>query len=279
MLYSTDCPICLSDSVEVVRRQTGPDTYLSLVGLGDDVVREWLKCSNCGHVFNSAQLNKAELRTLYQRFRDQEWRNESPDEYFDRITSLPAGESENHQKVELLRSLLDLSRGGKLVDIGCGGGVLLHALRQQLPFNWNFWGVEPTLSYAALAARRSGAHVVCANYEKDVMEDAPFDAATCCQVLEHVPDPRGFLAAINKDLKPGGWLYVEVPDVSDFESLEPSHDRFMVQHVSYFSAPVLRRLLTEEGFDIIGGGVTQTVRGRNNLWFLAEAVLLSSSAR
>jgi SAM-dependent methyltransferase len=279
MLYSTDCPLCLAADVKVVRRQTGSDTYLSLIEAGDDVIREWLKCSNCGHVFNSAQLTKSEMATLYQRFRDQEWRNETPDEYFERITSLPADESENHQKIGLLRGMLDLSYGGKLLDIGCGGGVLLHALRQQLPSTWKFWGVEPTVSYASLAARRSGAHVVCANYEAGVLSDGPFDAATCCQVLEHVSDPRGFLAAIHEDLKPGGWLYVEVPDVLDFDSLEPSHDRFMVQHVSYFSAPVLRRLLMDEGFDIIGGGVTQTVRGRNNLWFLAEAVLLSSQAR
>lgn len=161
--------------------------------------------------------------------------------------------------------------GGHAVDIGCGGGVLIHAARETLGAEWIFYGVEPTEKFADLAARRTGARIRNSNYEAGLFKGTRFDLAFCCQVLEHVPDPRIFLSEASSDLKMGGLLYLEVPDISDFNHLPGNHDRFMVQHISYFSHEVLSRLLLDSGFSVISSGVMGTIRGRNNLWFIARS--------
>ena len=69
-------------------------------------------------------LDTAETKKLYLLFRDRTIRSENPDEYFDRISSLPAGESENYQRCIWLDN--EIPRTGKILDIGCGGGVFLH---------------------------------------------------------------------------------------------------------------------------------------------------------
>jgi 2-polyprenyl-3-methyl-5-hydroxy-6-metoxy-1,4-benzoquinol methylase len=107
-------------------------------------------------------------------------------------------------------------------------------------------------------------------YGSGLFDSAPFSAATCCQVLEHVPDPRSFLAQIRADLDREAWLYLEVPDESDFGTLEINHDRFMSQHISYFSKAVLSQLLEDQGFEVFRWGIARTVRQRNNLWFIAK---------
>jgi hypothetical protein len=89
-------------------------------------------------------------------------------------------------------------------------------------------------------------------------------------VLEHVPDPRSFLAQIRADLDREAWLYLEVPDESDFGTLEVNHDRFMSQHISYFCNDVLSQFLEDQGFEVFQCGIARTVLERNNLWFIAK---------
>jgi len=275
MILNPVCNLCGFAEFETLQSQRDADIYLRLVGLDDSsVIREWRKCVSCSHVYNSAQLDLYEITKLYDEFRNQEWRNETPDRYFDRITSLAVSESENCSKAKLLLDHLSddtLRRGGSLIDIGCGGGVLIHTLQKYFPENWRFSGVEPTASFAELAERRTNADIRAVMYKSGLFVDRQFQMATCCQVLEHLAEPRGFLAHAHQDLAKDGWLYLEVPDISDFLSLPSDHDRFMVQHVSYFSEPVLRKLLEASDFALRHVGITRTVRERNNLWCLAQA--------
>jgi hypothetical protein len=78
------------------------------------------------------------------------------------------------------------------------------------------------------------------------------------------------LSDVLRDLKSEGYFYLEVPDVADFSTLPEGHDRFMIQHISYFSESVLRRALEDVGFETLHHGITTTVRGRNNLWFVLQ---------
>lgn len=269
------CPLCGSSESEKLRSVTHRDDYLDLIGMSyDSLAREWLQCESCHHVHNSIRLSPQELVTLYERFRDQEWRKESPDEYFDRITALPSAQSENSQKISILKQAAgwrNLSQGGAVIDIGCGGGVLLHTAKKVLGTEWNFYGVEPTPSFAELGARRTGAKVINGNFKAGLFPGIKFELAMCCQVLEHLNNPVEFMGEIRKDFTDDGLPYLKVPDISDFQTLPQDHDRFMVQHISYFSHPILQSLLTRSSFKILDSGVMTTVRGRNNLWLLARA--------
>ncbi len=96
----------------------------------------------------------------------------------------------------------------KVLDYGCGGGRFFRQLRG-LPFQ--FYGVEydPHL-LSALADQ--GVHVEDTATITDERWDSEFDYITLAHVLEHVPDPVALLRRLFGWLKPGGALYVELPN-------------------------------------------------------------------
>ena len=96
------------------------------------------------------------------------------------------------------------------------------------------------------------------------------------KVLEHVPDPLPFLKEMYADLKKGGLLFIEVPDVSDMFSLPPAHDRFWIPHIYFFSADTLSALLRKVGFHIVSHRVIETARQRSYLQFVAEKTEIMS---
>ena len=265
-MHTVDCPLCGSKSKSVLTTQSFKDDYLDMINNSyQDVVRQIVKCDDCGFIYRSPSLDSNDLNILYEKFRDMSIRNESPDEYFDRITSLPESESENYQKILWIQKHLvdSLPDTGSILDVGCGGGVFLNSF-QKIFYNWNLFGVEPTTAFADLANRRASAKVLNCNYNSGLFS-SKFDLVTCNQVLEHVIDPISFLKELKNDLKSSGILYLEVPDVSDFDTLPPDHDRFHMQHLSIFSIKTLERACSVAGFSLIHSSIEKTVRGKNNV--------------
>lgn len=269
------CPLCDGrDFVEFAVVEDSDD-YLDLLSIPyKGWKREWLRCSVCGHISNSVRLDEVEIAKLYSQFRESAFRKELPDDYFNRITTLPVSRSENYQKLTYLISKVNFEYVARktMLDIGCGGGVLIHTAKQVMGNEWKFSGVEPTVSFAELAARRTGARVYAGDYRSGLFKEERFGLATCCAVLEHVPHPRRFLEMIREDLIGGGWLFLEVPDDSEFTYLPMSHDHFMCQHISFFSRQTLVKLLEAAGFDCIDAAVIVSLRAHRTLRCIARAI-------
>jgi SAM-dependent methyltransferase len=69
----------------------------------------------------------------------------------------------------------------------------------------------------------------------------PFDAAICCELLEHIPNPEAFLGKIRTILAPGGRLFVSA--AVRMES---------VDHLTFFATTEeVGRMLEDQGFDIL----------------------------
>lgn len=268
------CYLCGADQPVQIDRQTWPDTYLSLIDPAlNDQPRGWVVCGACGFVQRDPKLTPDELTVLYDRFRDHGLATESADQYFDRITTLPPAQSENHAKLEWLTPRLKAHFGpGELkniLDIGCGGGVFLHAFAQRFS-SAGLAGVEPTPSFAELAGRRLKANIVEGMFKRGTFKES-FDLICAIQVLEHVPDPVDFLASIRENLSPQGLAYIEVPDVTDFGHLPADHDRFMAQHLHIYSQASLTELCRRAGLRIVHIDSMLTVRSKNNLLALLSA--------
>jgi SAM-dependent methyltransferase len=262
------CYLCGADEPVEIDRQEWPDTYLTLLGgTLNDQSRRLVVCNACGFVQRDPKLTPEELDVLYQRFRDHGVTTETPDRYFDRITSLPPGKSENHDKLEWLAPRLARHFGpkgpGSALDIGCGGGVFFHAFAKRFP-DCRMVGVEPTPAFAELARRRLGIMVIDAMYGEGLIEER-FDAIFAIQVLEHVFDPVAFLGSVRRNLNPGGVAYIEVPDVHDFGYLPPDHDRFMSQHLHVFSRASLTEVCRRAGLKIVDLDAARTLRDKHNL--------------
>lgn len=265
-MRTVNCIVCGSEKKRTLAEQTFKDDYLEMVDPEyQRQPRRMVLCEGCGFVYHDPQLDERDQQVLYDKFRDVTYRNETPDAYFDRITSLPRDQSENAQKVDWIRAHMPerIAAGGCLLDVGCGGGVFIHTFLKNCP-GWTACGVEPTAAFAALARRRLGKPVVTGGYRPGLFKDQSFDLITVNQVLEHVVDPVAFLRDLRKDLADGGAIYLEVPEISDIGHLPPDHDRFRMQHLWFFSEASLTNVCRKAGYEMIAAERQITVRQRHN---------------
>ncbi len=102
------------------------------------------------------------------------------------------------QQVTLLST--HLAPGARILEIGCGRGILLAALRQH---GFEVCGIEPSAT-ASKAAQSRGLDVVC-DYFPSPQVRGPFDAVIMTHVLEHLSDPLAILSDV-RAIAPGGML-------------------------------------------------------------------------
>ena len=100
--------------------------------------------------------------------------------------------------------------GARVVDVGCGGGILAEAMAARGADVIGIDLSEKPLAVAALHSLESG---VAVRYEEIAAEDLAarepgrFDVVTCMEMLEHVPDPAAVVRACATLVKPGGRVF------------------------------------------------------------------------
>ena len=100
-------------------------------------------------------------------------------------------------------------RGARIADLGCGGGLLTEAMAGQGADVLGVDAGETAIQVARLHALESGST---ARYRQCTFESllpelaGTFDAVTCMELLEHVPDPAATIVTCAALLRPGGKL-------------------------------------------------------------------------
>ncbi len=100
--------------------------------------------------------------------------------------------------------------GKKLLDIGCGGGILCEAMAQRGAVVSGIDMGEAPLAVAKLHQLESGVEVDYRQLTAEQLaeqEAGQYDVVTCLEMLEHVPDPGSVIKACAKLVKPGGHVY------------------------------------------------------------------------
>ena len=98
----------------------------------------------------------------------------------------------------------------QILDVGCGGGILAESMAARGAIVTGIDLADKPLRVAQLHLIESGQRV---DYRKISAEDlaaerpASFDAVTCMELLEHVPDPAATVAACAALVKPGGQVF------------------------------------------------------------------------
>ena len=84
----------------------------------------------------------------------------------------------------------------------------------------------------------------------------PVDLVLCCHTLEHVSYPSDLVAEMKRYLRPGGLLYIEVPDEEEptLKSIRESKAIEMHEHINIFWPDSLRALIERNGFETLAIG-------------------------
>ena len=116
----------------------------------------------------------------------------------------------NPLRLEWLEELTGDLAGQKILDVGCGGGILSESMARR---GGNVTGIdlsEKALGVARLHLLESGQKVEYLDTSAEALATrsaATFDIVTCMEMLEHVPDPSSVVAACAALVKPGGHVF------------------------------------------------------------------------
>jgi len=227
-MKNTKCPICASEQLKKRRERLRDSNSIAV-----------LECENCTHVFLDSfdhinegyfergefLLNKPFLKSVEDRLRHYE-----------------------HENTERAARVGPLVVNREVLDFGCGAGSLMEKLR---PLVSDIEGLEPTDPFRVLLQER-GFTV----YESLRQITKRYDNILMFHVAEHLADPIGTLKQLSTHLKPGGLIYLEVPNVDDallsLYDIEASRAfLFFRDHLQYFSRTSLARAIKRAGLRLV----------------------------
>ena len=136
--------------------------------------------------------------------------------------------------------------GERLLEVGCAYGFFLEEARASFAYR-----AGTDYSRAAVEIARTRADRVHLGGLESLAESEPFDCAACIHVIEHVYDPRRFVANLFDRLRPGGWIVLATPNMGSlWRPLMGRRWPFFKapEHVTYFDRGTLSRLLRDGGF-------------------------------
>jgi 2-polyprenyl-3-methyl-5-hydroxy-6-metoxy-1,4-benzoquinol methylase len=139
---------------------------------------------------------------------------------------------------------------GRLLDFGCGGGKFLRLQRDR---GWAVAGIDFNETVARWAREEDGIDVVSGTWPGDAMSGRTFDVITAWHVLEHLPDPVGWMRSAVERLAPGGRLIVACPDSDSWAAQRFGRHWYGLDvplHFSHFTKHDLARLMEKAGLQV-----------------------------
>lgn len=117
----------------------------------------------------------------------------------------------NPLRLDWIKSFTSLGKQ-RVLDVGCGGGILSESLAQSGALVTGIDLSEKALKVAKLHALQSelqDLEYLQISAEELAQERASFyDAVTCMEMLEHVPNPASVVLSCAALVKPGGWVFM-----------------------------------------------------------------------
>ena len=230
------CPLCGSTGADRLYRE-----HRSL---------EIKKCSECSLIYTSPRV-KDPGQSYHGQY----------EEYLTEAKLILSGRATHHRDPNYREELELLERHkpsrGRLLDVGCNMGMLMRIARGR---GWRPVGVEPSPALHKIATEHLGLEVHnCLLHELPNSEDRAYDVVALSDVFEHISEPRPFLRAAARFLKPDGILYLKVPNAR-WNILKQKMLKALgrtpaqgvwdsYEHVVHYDDGSLRKMLAAEGYE------------------------------
>lgn len=239
------CPICRSSRPRVIGRRGGPAHHRKL---GEETTV--VQCASCKTFYTSPVLIPE----------GNPYDEHSPENYFEH--------HDPNKKIEKGRQFSNIalsyhSRPGRLLEIGCGRGELLQGAKES---GWEVFGIKMTEAFAK-EAEKKGIMIERSPAETSqfLAQKEHYDVILMAAILEHLYEPGVILDKATQALKPGGLLFIDVPNEESLlirifnfgmrllgknwaMNLSPTFRPF---HVVGFSPAGLRKVLKTKGYEIL----------------------------
>lgn len=223
------CPICSSSDASLVQNE-----------IKGGVKTKVLHCSSCELNFLETWDDVGHVKSLY-----------AAENYIfthNAQTDGPQKLKYDEYQVRFQRLKPFLSKKKSLLEIGCGDGKFLRMIKNEVGYAEGLELSPPQVE----KLRKEG--FIC--YDKMISEMEPpkkYDIICMFALLEHVPLVRNFLQVLKTYLKPGGDIFIEVPNlnntlVSGLEIPEFKNFYYRPIHLYYFNPNSLGKLLAAEGY-------------------------------
>jgi 2-polyprenyl-3-methyl-5-hydroxy-6-metoxy-1,4-benzoquinol methylase len=173
--------------------------------------------------------------------------------------SLAAGAGSRHPGLRRLfhtftgdvdpRDFVTVPAGGTVLDYGSGQGTYLRDFHER---GIDIWGAEVTDTLVS-ASSAAGLQIrKVEDFSSIPFESGAFDVVYLMQVFEHLRDPQRFMAELARIIKPGGQLYLAVPNfASAWRKVFGQNwvsGWFAPFHLAHYNAVALGRLAATHGF-------------------------------
>lgn len=247
---SETCPVCGSGRAFIVCDEIRP-------GVSCNVYR----CDDCTLIFlPSAYFEEARNPRQYQG----EYRYTPT---LDKLIGTP--HNPYRKRVARISANLDPEKT-EMLEIGCGEGYFLHAVRRQVK---SIVGQELNHAQAEFCRKRFGIQMFTEPIESLEINHR-FDVVCMFGVLEHVPNPKTFIRRAMSFVKAGGILFLDVPNtMCPLLSLYhvEGYDKFYYRgtHLLNFNPESLGTLLRRAGFYVHDIELVQNYSLSNHLHWLA----------
>lgn len=200
------------------------------------------RCLECDLVYKKIQ---KDYNTVLETYRSEDYFNTY---YYNQTES-----NRNTLFDHILDTIEKKSVDGRLLDVGTGCGLFLHAARER---GWMVKGIEPSYESVKTATNRYDLEIF-HGILKEFLDKDLFDVVTFVNVLDHSAEPWNEMKQAYKLLKPGGFIYLRFPNgflhtglprLAAHLGLSDKFQKYFIFHQFSFSSKFIKRLLSDNGF-------------------------------
>ncbi len=226
------------------------------------------KCKRCSLVYMNPRCTVDHLAEIYNVREEDELID-----LYARIATPTVVQGYADKVVQLEKKM---PQKGRLLDFACAAGYFFEQAQKR---GWDAHGCDVGQWAGRAAEKRGLKNMHVGEIEELGFPEEHFDVIYAAQVFEHLLNPLEDVEKLKRLLKPGGMLYIDVPNYNTLP-IRWNKDDFMLneppQHINYFTPKTLRKLLVDSGMRSItlsssGGMKWENLFGRPITSEIAEA--------